>query len=292
MVQFSIGADPEFFLRKDGQNVSAHGLVEGTKDVPHKLERGAVQIDGTALEFNIDPANTLDEFNKNLDTVLDQVRQLIPKEYEFVFNAVHEYDKDYFDTIPADNLILGCEPDYDAYTGEINNPPNPEVTFRTGAGHVHFGWRNDADVQDKSHLLDCRTVILMADSLIGYPLLLLEPKNKRNELYGKAGAFRPKPYGCEWRTASNFWLSDPDLRDFVFLQTQEIAKRLNSDKKDYYDYTWAKSFLDGNNYFPAYLTDPYDVEEAWWETEDYFYHYMNGEARKSYKRAFHRIIGG
>jgi hypothetical protein len=39
---------------------------------------------------------------------------------------------------------------------------------------------------------------------------------KRRELYGKAGAFRPKHYGCEYRTPSNVWLSNITWMEQMF----------------------------------------------------------------------------
>ena len=38
----------------------------------------------------------------------------------------------------------------------------------------------------------------------------------RRELYGKAGAFRPKPYGVEYRTPSNIWIRSRDMRRCIF----------------------------------------------------------------------------
>lgn len=55
---YTIGADPEVFVGREGQFFSAHGLVPGNKRRPHKVDRGAVQVDGMALEFNIDPASS------------------------------------------------------------------------------------------------------------------------------------------------------------------------------------------------------------------------------------------
>lgn len=55
-MSYLVGADPELFVSKAGVILSAFGLVGGTKKVPQKVERGAVQVDGMALEFNIDPA--------------------------------------------------------------------------------------------------------------------------------------------------------------------------------------------------------------------------------------------
>ena len=55
-----VGADPELFLRdkKTGQLVAADiNQIKGTKVTPYKVECGAVQVDGAAGEFNIDPAS-------------------------------------------------------------------------------------------------------------------------------------------------------------------------------------------------------------------------------------------
>ena len=47
MTKLLLGADPEIFIKINGLNVSAHGLLAGTKEKPQKVSRGAVQIDGT-----------------------------------------------------------------------------------------------------------------------------------------------------------------------------------------------------------------------------------------------------
>ena len=52
--KFTIGADPEVFVADSLTNtfVSAHDLVPGTKLEPFAVNKGAVQVDGMALEFN------------------------------------------------------------------------------------------------------------------------------------------------------------------------------------------------------------------------------------------------
>ncbi len=54
-------------------------------------------------------------------------------------------------------------------------------------------------------------VIKTLDLFVGVPSVILEPDNKRKELYGKAGCFRPKSYGVEYRTVSNFYLQSKNL---------------------------------------------------------------------------------
>jgi hypothetical protein len=74
---YTIGADPEVFVGKNNSFVSAHGLVQGTKEAPSPVYKGAVQVDGLALEYNIDPASTPEEFEDNILTVQSQLKSMI-----------------------------------------------------------------------------------------------------------------------------------------------------------------------------------------------------------------------
>ena len=47
-------------------------------------------------------------------------------------------------------------------------------------------------------------------------------------MYGAAGAFRPKPYGVEYRVLSNAWLLTEDRMRFVYKQTVKAVKDLMS----------------------------------------------------------------
>ena len=78
-MQFLIGCDPEVFVKKNGVFQSAFGLIAGDKKNPQKIPRGAVQVDGMALEFNIDPAANEDDFAINVQSVFDQLRAMVPE---------------------------------------------------------------------------------------------------------------------------------------------------------------------------------------------------------------------
>lgn len=209
----TIGADPELFVSQDGQIVSGFGLIEGTKENPFPVENGAVQVDGMALEFNINPADHDQAFVDNINSVLDQLRGMVP-DHQLEIIAVAEFTKEYMKQQPKEAVVLGCDPDFSAYTGRPNNPPNAAADFRTAAGHVHIGWTEDA--KGEEHFSKCVGLTRQLDLFLGIPSLLFDDCVKRRELYGKAGAFRPKPYGVEYRVLSNKWLENEDLMKFVF----------------------------------------------------------------------------
>ena len=56
----------------------------------------------------------------------------------------------------------------------------------------------------------------LLDSTLGSMFTLLDPDIKRKKMYGQAGAIRFKPYGIEYRTLSNYWLSHPHYIKTVF----------------------------------------------------------------------------
>jgi hypothetical protein len=220
-MEISIGADPEFFLTGPrNKRTSAHNLVPGTKREPFKLNKGALQADGTAVEFNIDPAKTPQEFASNIQVVLNQIRDRIPGEYKFEFLPTIHYGRDYFAMdIPESAKELGCEPDFNAWDGGDMNPrPVAPQAMRTGSGHLHIGWTEGADIKDPVHLEDCMAIVRRLDYYFRpiCPLWETPEDATRRRLYGKWGCFRPKSYGVEYRVLGNTWLRYPKLWPWMF----------------------------------------------------------------------------
>lgn len=223
-----VGADPEVFVRdKKGRSRSAHGLIPGTKEEPFPVLNGAVQVDGMALEFNIHPAATPEEFQNNIESVLSQMEEMVP-EYTLDISPTATFHGNHMRAQPKEALELGCEPDYNAYTMQENPRPNASANFRTGAGHVHLGFCEGANPKDPEHMMRCALLVKHLDLFLGLPSLDWDKDVKRRKLYGAAGAFRPKPYGCEYRTLSNAWLKRPELIRYVFEQCQAAVDSLLS----------------------------------------------------------------
>lgn len=226
-----VGADPELFMKNPntGFFVSAHDLdagprIPGTKWEPYKVPNGAIQIDGTALEFNIDPAESADEFIANIKSVRKTLTEMVPG-YNVVAEPVARFEKDYFKfEVPSCALELGCNPDYNGWTQDVNPKPTPneDDTFRTASGHLHIGWTENEDVENKEHFLFCCKVARQLDYYLGMYSLLWDPDDTRRSLYGKAGAFRPKPYGMEYRVLSNRWLDSEPLMRWIY-NTLQVA---------------------------------------------------------------------
>ena len=228
-----VGADPEVFVRnKEGRFRSAHGLIPGTKKEPYKVQDGAIQVDGMALEFNIDPADTKEKFIHNIGSVLGQLANAVP-DYELAIVPTARFHWRHMRAQPEEALELGCEPDYDAYTEKQNPRPNNRATMRTAAGHVHIGFipTNDADPLSAEHMQRCITLVKHLDVFLGMPSLIWDKDVLRRKMYGKAGAFRPKSYGVEYRTLSNAWLKNPELVGFVFDAVQRTVDFLRSGQR-------------------------------------------------------------
>jgi hypothetical protein len=250
-VSIKIGADPEVWVRekKSGKIVSAHNLLPGTKLNPYKVPKGAVQVDGTAAEFNINPAGDTESFANNINTVLSALQSMVGDKYDLVFDPVTIYESDYFKKLPPEATELGCNPDYNAYTEQVNPAPNGQATtMRSAAGHIHVGWCKDVNPNDPDHFQDCLVVVKELDYHLGLFSLLWDPDNRRRSLYGKAGAFRPKPYGVEYRTMSNVWLRSIDVQKWVSNSTTKAMNRLFDGRESAYSKfgNYAKDCIDNN----------------------------------------------
>lgn len=212
----SIGSDMELFAKnKSGQHIALCGKIGGTKEEPLQLadmDKGfMIQEDNVAFEFNIPVCATRQQFvnsfammRDKIETILNHMNLTMAKESSVSF------DKN--ELTHPNALVFGCEPDYDAWKMVENQKPQAQdANLRTAGGHIHVG----TDV-------DMIKGIQYMDLFLGVPSILLddnEASKKRRELYGKAGAMRPKPYGFEYRVLSNFWMFSDSLTSWVYEQT-------------------------------------------------------------------------
>ena len=226
-MELKIGADPETFLSLGGKFISAADILPGTKADPFKVEKGAVQVDGLAFEYNIDPATTREEFDRNHTVVIAQMEEMvkkIDKDIKLNFIPFAEFDKTYFDTLPDRCKVLGCDPDYRSIDGLVKPPPEDltHMPVRTAAGHIHVGWAKNEDPYSSSHFEDCRFVAHHFSIRNEGRIYGKAYHNKTNEeikrlkYYCSQGAFRPKSYGVELRQYSNIWAAKPETRRMMF----------------------------------------------------------------------------
>lgn len=229
MRNYTIGCDPEIFIRDraSGAIVSSHGLIPGNKDYPFPVEGGAIQVDGMAVEMNIDPARDRQEFIERVNRVREQLTEFLPGEVELVYGQPYaEFQREYLLTQPPEAVELGCDPDYNGWTGGPNPRPNGMVMYRTAAGHIHVGWGVDVNnpLRDMDHYRRCCEMAKQMDYYVGIYTLLWDADDRRRKLYGAAGAFRPKPYGMEYRMPSTAWLGDDNLQGWIYDASYQAVK--------------------------------------------------------------------
>jgi len=227
---FKFGCDPELFvLNREGIAVTAEGLLPGTKEAPYKVMQGAVQVDGMAAEFNIDPAETFEEFNDNIESVLAQLKKMLPKGYKLSCVPAVEFSEEEWAKAPENAKVLGCNPDFNAWTGSPNESPDTtsRPRLRTASGHLHIGWTEGEDMNEE-HLRNCTDLVKQLDWYLGGWSLLQDEDKTRRLLYGKAGACRFKPYGVEYRVLSNFWIPTMTKRLHVWNRMQRALTNMRT----------------------------------------------------------------
>ena len=215
-----LGSDPEMVLydpRKKRFH-SVEGLIGGTKEEPRPIEGFDgffVQEDNLAVEGNISPAKSSEEFADSIDILKKQIVLMIP-EYSLRIVPSAVFDKEFLDTDQAREF--GCQPDMNAYSGEMNPlacVPKDNLGLRSFGGHIHISY-DDAWLDEKE---DKQAIARAMDIYTGLPSLLEDEDKMRRELYGAAGSYREKEYGLEYRSLSNYWVKSKELSKTIFERT-------------------------------------------------------------------------
>lgn len=211
------GCDPEVFLIDSvGKYISSVGLFGGSKDFPRDIGEGcAVQEDNVTVEFNTPPCASAADYIKSIRYNLDYIRTRAEElGYKLAIVPSAVFEDDQLQTEGA--KTFGCEPDFNAWKdGAINDRPtctNPNL--RSAGGHIHI------TIPEGLNHLD---IVKAMDWFVGCQMLRFDTDSGRRELYGKAGAFRKKSYGVEYRTASNKWIETDDLISWAWNQTDKAV---------------------------------------------------------------------
>lgn len=128
----TLGCDPEVFLEKNGEIISAVGLIGGSKSEPKPIsDKGhAIQEDNVAIEWNIPPSSTSKEFIDNNNFVKDYLDVLVAAMgCKLNFSASATLSDEQLDSDKAREF--GCEPDFNIYKMEANEPPVPGGNLRS-----------------------------------------------------------------------------------------------------------------------------------------------------------------
>ncbi len=223
----NLGCDPEVFLKHKltGDFISSVGLIGGTKHSPQPIgEDCSVQEDNVTVEFNTPACGTVGAFinaiNYNKQWIQERCAEL---NLDICIQPSAVFSDSELDSEGA--RTFGCEPDYNAWTGGTQNPrpacDNPNL--RSAGGHIHI------QLDDKS--MDVLEVVQAMDVFVGCQMLIFDTDKGRRQLYGKAGAFRIKPYGVEYRTASNVWIESDARIQWAWDQTEKALAFVKSGQK-------------------------------------------------------------
>jgi len=174
----SLGSDPEFFITdKQGRLKSIIGLLGGTKEEPRWIDdfgEFKVQEDNVAAEYNIPASFTREQFIEHILWPQTVIAKLIGTDKYKVSNLASA-------SFPEEELLdpkaleFGCDPDYNAWTGQINDKPEcTDLTFRTAGGHVHIGLEDKTPnniiktIRNMDKYLGVWSVLVDKDTTISY----------------------------------------------------------------------------------------------------------------------------
>lgn len=240
----TIGADPELFIVKNGSVVSSIGLIPGVKNdpfIPKGFKKGyGVETDNILAEFNIPPAKSEDEFANSIALMKQWINDFVRSKdvrYTIECTASRHVSDDQLQSDEAKQF--GCDPDYNAYTEEVNPKPEGAATNLRSAGfHIHVGY-------PKQNYKTSVNIIKWMDAYLGVPSIILDRNIERRQLYGKAGAFRLQPWGVEYRVLSSYMMSNDRLTRYVYRQT--MAAVSHADTVDEEMFKEARDIINSND---------------------------------------------
>ncbi len=189
-------------------------------------------MDGVAFEFTLPPVS-ISEPERMFNNVQHGLKELssLVKRYGYNVETKPTLLYDFFKYYEEGNElkewcgIFGCDPDKDAILKDVNDSPIVDVRkhpYRYFGGHIH--------VSDKDKLIKeyPEVFVKLMAITVGNLCISISPysdlEKKRAFHYGQPGRYRVQHYpngetGVEYRTPSNYWVTDLEAIKKVFYWT-------------------------------------------------------------------------
>jgi hypothetical protein len=204
----TFGCDCEFILTQNGRYKSAVEVLKGSRTAPSVGVGGHKTFyDNVLAEVAIIHADSVDGAVQNAKQAISQLKAKVEP---CSLNLWASADYPACELRSRESREVGCIEEINAYTHQTITPPVHAIkhnAFRTAGGHIHLGGSSCLTDPIKSRL-----VVYSLDLFVGIPSLFYDNNEfslERRKLYGKAGSFRDKPYGIEYRVLGPFWVRSP-----------------------------------------------------------------------------------
>lgn len=201
-VSTTVGSDPELFFVKDGEVVPSNLVVpaEGSNRVIR---------DGFQGELNPLGNSCRQTAGSNLAfAFLEAVRLARAVGAEVSMRVGHVIGDDAWSKTPLMMRRFGCNPTLNSSETNPKRVTGLRERFRAAGGHIHVGYTKTKLMSDINKIVEVMNIV------VGNTCVLVDrdPDNARRRInYGRAGEYREKPYGLEYRVLSNFWLKSYTL---------------------------------------------------------------------------------
>jgi len=198
-----VGADPEFFIFDEGRPIPAVMVLES----PIVMKGiGYIQADGIQFECNPIPDNA-EALTEKITALLERAKEF----GEVVFAPTIKVEKKIIAMAGAFNsssLQFGCSPDLSIYGERASYRGSAiGIPYRFAGAHIHIDAPPEAiKVLDRilGLVINEQVPNVNGDNIIGG----VEGEALRRQYYGRAGIYRKKEYGSEWRVPSSAILND------------------------------------------------------------------------------------
>lgn len=213
---FTLGADPEFFVHKEGATIPAPYLLSGI----NRKNKASISLDAknkasffhdnSCLEINVTPANNKQLFIANISRAKREIEKNINVKLLPISSCKFHIP------IPPEGAEFGCAPFFNIYREDVVDiSPRIirdliETNTQHAGGHLHIGYvrANTDGIEGGKPLAFYLTAILdyLLWTGIWDPVLTKAWINaKERSGYGMLGSIRAKDYGFEYRPCGPEW---------------------------------------------------------------------------------------